>query len=228
MRSIYIQNEQYNYYVVYKKVKKLYFRYKAGVFEVTAPNGVSLEEIDILFIKHHRALLKLTKRTVFEIYDGLKLSLVGTRYLIKYDENIKKLRVENDIIYVNPNDPEKKVIEYGLVHLKSYVNERLPYFYSFLNTKKPLPEVKYRKVKTYYGKYYVSKNLISLNYNLIFMEKETIDYILVHELAHMIIPNHSKDFYRVVASIMPNYKEIIKKIKEGGIHLWKLLQLKII
>ena len=42
---------------------------------------------------------------------------------------------------------------------------------------------------------------------------EAIDYILVHEFCHILHMNHSKDFYKSVEEIMPNYKEIVKWMK---------------
>ncbi|MGN1131041.1 MAG: M48 family metallopeptidase [Ruminococcus sp.] len=37
-------------------------------------------------------------------------------------------------------------------------------------------------------------------------------YVIVHEFSHLIVPNHSKDFYSVVSEFCPNYKEIKKEL----------------
>lgn len=52
----------------------------------------------------------------------------------------------------------------------------------------------------------------SLNFSLYLMDKDErfIDYVVVHELAHIVHHNHSKDFYAFIEKFMPDYKEIRK------------------
>lgn len=52
----------------------------------------------------------------------------------------------------------------------------------------------------------------SLNFSLYLMDKDErfIDYVVVHELAHIKHHNHSKDFYNFIEQFMPDYKERIK------------------
>lgn len=55
------------------------------------------------------------------------------------------------------------------------------------------------------------------NVNLIFMPLEFVDAIILHELAHLYHLNHSKEFYDLLCTWMPNYKEIMKKNKKNPI-----------
>ncbi|HHU04079.1 MAG TPA: M48 family metallopeptidase, partial [Fastidiosipila sp.] len=41
-----------------------------------------------------------------------------------------------------------------------------------------------------------------------------IEYVVVHELCHFIQPNHSQDFYRLLAAIRPDWKEQKQKLKQ--------------
>lgn len=54
-----------------------------------------------------------------------------------------------------------------------------------------------------------------LNFNILLMKFpiEVMDYVIVHELAHIKHKNHSKDFWNLVAVYCPNYKEIEKLFK---------------
>lgn len=52
---------------------------------------------------------------------------------------------------------------------------------------------------------------IFFNYKLVVFEKEVIDYVICHELMHLIFPNHSKEFWFYVSKICPNYR-IYRKI----------------
>lgn len=58
-----------------------------------------------------------------------------------------------------------------------------------------------------------SKKNISFNSELIYKEKEVIDYVVVHELAHLRYMNHQKDFWNLVGIYIPDYKEKRKALK---------------
>ena len=61
-----------------------------------------------------------------------------------------------------------------------------------------------------------SKSDIRLNWRLVMLPPNLIDYIIVHELAHLIELNHSQNFWRIVGSIMPEYKQHVKDTKKSG------------
>ena len=48
---------------------------------------------------------------------------------------------------------------------------------------------------------------------LVMLKDEAIDAVIVHELCHIVHPNHSKDFYKLVERYIPNYKEIDQYLK---------------
>lgn len=60
---------------------------------------------------------------------------------------------------------------------------------------------------------------INISTRILFAPSEVIDYVIIHELAHIIEPNHSEDFWRLVENAMPNYKEKINWLKENGKNL---------
>lgn len=77
--------------------------------------------------------------------------------------------------------------------------------------------VKYRKVairnqKTKWGSCSRSGNL-NFNYKVAFLPKEQRDYVIVHEICHLIEFNHSRDFWAEVGRTVPYYKEIRKRVK---------------
>ncbi len=61
-----------------------------------------------------------------------------------------------------------------------------------------------------------SKGNLNFNCCLVRCPEKVIDYIVIHELCHRIYMNHSKAFYNAVSSVMPDYKECEKWIKEKG------------
>jgi len=61
-----------------------------------------------------------------------------------------------------------------------------------------------------------SRGTLSFNYRLIFAPPAVLDYVVVHELCHLTHMNHSADFWNKVASVMPDYKQHRKWLKEHG------------
>jgi predicted metal-dependent hydrolase len=57
---------------------------------------------------------------------------------------------------------------------------------------------------------------ISLTWRLVMAPPEVIDYVIIHELAHIPHPNHSKNFWDTVATLMPDYKKHINWLKQHG------------
>lgn len=61
-----------------------------------------------------------------------------------------------------------------------------------------------------------SSGTLSFNYRLLYAPPKVLDYVVVHELCHITHMNHSKDFWNMVASILPDYKEAKQWLKEHG------------
>ncbi len=79
---------------------------------------------------------------------------------------------------------------------------------------------KYRKIRitsarTRWGSCSSMGNL-NFTWRLVMAPPEVIDYVVVHELAHLRFNNHSKNFWILVECIMPDYKQRLKWLKENG------------
>jgi len=57
---------------------------------------------------------------------------------------------------------------------------------------------------------------INISTRLLFAPDDVLDYICIHELAHLIEPNHSENYWRLVEKAMPNYKEKEQWLKDNG------------
>ena len=159
-------------------------------------------------------------------------------YVIEY-KNIKNvyLRIKDGFIYVTCNKrTSKRFIENFLINKKDWIIKQLNkehrkeeriLLYSdqeFLNYikvnvnkfSKSLDlypkKVTIKKMKSAWGSCTSNKN-ISINKELMYYKKELIDYVIVHELSHLKYMNHSKDFWSLVGSILPDYKVLRKELK---------------
>lgn len=85
---------------------------------------------------------------------------------------------------------------------------------------KQLLDVEYRRLrigdqKTRWGSC-SSKGTISYNWRLVLMPEKIMDYVVVHELCHLLEMNHSAKFWKRVSEVLPDYKDRRKWLKENG------------
>jgi len=66
-----------------------------------------------------------------------------------------------------------------------------------------------------WGSCSTAKN-VNLSTRLLFAPKDVIDYVIIHELAHLYEMNHSKKFWGIVSQVMPDYKEKERWLSEHG------------
>lgn len=69
--------------------------------------------------------------------------------------------------------------------------------------------------KTFWGSC-SSRGRISYNWHLILMPERILDYVVVHELCHLVQMNHSSAFWSLLEGVIPDYKECRKWLKEHG------------
>ncbi len=74
-------------------------------------------------------------------------------------------------------------------------------------------KVGYRKTKSRWGSC-SSRNSLSLNTRLLLCPMELQDYVIVHELCHIRHKNHSKDFWDLVGTYLPNWNERRKELRK--------------
>lgn len=82
----------------------------------------------------------------------------------------------------------------------------------------PYNRLTIRAQKTRWGSCSSKKN-INLNYRLLFIEKNLLDYILLHELVHTVHMNHSKAFWLYFESLMPDARRRDKQVNQMGKNL---------
>lgn len=75
---------------------------------------------------------------------------------------------------------------------------------------RPINHISFKRMRTRWGSCNKAKGYINLNLDLITKKKEFIEYVVLHELAHLVHANHSKDFYALISKHMPDYKARIK------------------
>ena len=75
-----------------------------------------------------------------------------------------------------------------------------------------------KKLKDRWGSI-TKEHLFNINVNLLKAPEDVIDYIILHELSHLKIKEHSHHFWDLVRRYMPNYQQKIEWLKVDGANL---------
>jgi predicted metal-dependent hydrolase len=81
-----------------------------------------------------------------------------------------------------------------------------------------LPQIIIKNLKNRWGSA-TKDNVINLNVNLLKAPENVIDYIILHELCHLKIKEHSHHFWDMLHKFMPDYKEKVEWLKRNGSRL---------
>ena len=106
-------------------------------------------------------------------------------------------------------DSEKEISSLILL-AKKYIPERVRYWSNITGL---VPSaVKITRAKTRYGSC-SSSNSVCFSCYCMRLEQREIDYVIVHELAHIKEKNHGKKFYAIIEKYLPDYKQTVYEIK---------------
>ena len=210
-----------NYILIRKEVKHARLRVSEdGRVRIIAPPAFSEDDISAMLKKKARWIDKNLK-----YFNGMskielqrnQLLLFGNRYSYFYDtiyahkvvidHEHKTITSQKDLLDLKIQEKWYRTIA------KQYLNKRT----KELSTKLKLPYSKLfiRKSKTKWGNCSRNKN-ISLNWKLIKAPEYVIDYLIIHELLHTIVMNHTHKFWTLMKSYYPDYKDSIKWLEKYG------------
>lgn len=96
-----------------------------------------------------------------------------------------------------------------------FARQLLVHFLKFQDRVPKLPTLKIRRMKARWGSC-SSTGTITLNQKLIHMDEKLIDYVIVHELCHLIEHNHSKAYYSLLTTMMPDWEARRQQLNAQG------------
>jgi predicted metal-dependent hydrolase len=192
---------------------------------VGAPGRAGQREIEAMLRKHDawvlRKLAEWQQRqppprhwqdgeTLMLLGQPLRLTLVPDQREVCADGN----RFIADSNWARDADKMKKQVT-GWLRQQALgcFRERVAHFHPLL--KVPEPQVRLSNARTRWGSCHADGR-IRLNWRLIQMPLCLIDYVVVHELAHLLQMNHSPRFWTIVAGLVPDYKARRAEIRTGG------------
>ena len=212
---------------------KIYFR--GNVLNISKPKRLSIKEMlkiikdnEENIYKEYMDIISVDSKKIKHWVNGENILYKGEQYTIirKYVETNKikieiseeqkqfKIEVPNledeELLKMNIDSAIKKLFKNNTEVL---LTERLPYWSKI--TKIEYNNFKVRDTISKFGSCVPSKKSLNFASRLIMLPIDKIDGIIVHELCHIIYPNHSKGFYDLVKSYIPNYEQIDKWLSKN-------------
>lgn len=126
------------------------------------------------------------------------------RFLMEKSVWIKKQQEKMFEIQKNQFIITDEMRRSGIRMAKRLIPERVSYYAEIMGVS--YGKVTIREQKTRWGSCSDKGNL-NFNWKLMLMPEGTLDYVVVHELAHRIEMNHSKAFWKIVEGVLPDYRE---------------------
>lgn len=213
MTTISVYNFNGNDYpieIIRKNNKNTYLRVKNDTIIITTNYFTSTNKIEKLIYDNKKFINKALEKSISKKEDD-SFNLFGKNYDIVY--GLPYTELDNNKIY---SKDEKTLDKFLSKYIYSIYEKRLNYWYNVFDEKIPVPNLKIRKMTSRWGVCNINNKNITLNLELSKYDIVALDYVIVHELSHFIHPNHSKDFWQLVAKYYPNYKEVRKYLKNSS------------
>ncbi|WP_028043944.1 M48 family metallopeptidase [Candidatus Stoquefichus massiliensis] len=214
--QIVLNQQIIDYDVYFKQMKSIRMRVKDGRIVVSAPYLTPISFIEDNIQKYQHQLLKQIE--IFEPYAQYQNHGYIYIYNHKYEillRNVeqKKCQIHDQKLYVYHQNIQSCIDIYLKKILLDYIEEKVIAYLAH-DFDLDMPHIEIKKYKGRWGSCYYRENKITFNLSLVHLEKELIDYVIVHELAHFLQPNHSSQFYLEIEKRMPDYKSRLKSLKE--------------
>lgn len=209
-----IDNMEYNVIIEKKNNKNVYIRVKDDLNIYVTCNyfctkkqvidiiNMNIESIKKMILKQKN---KVEKENMF-FYLGKKYDIIN----ISVIDNIDIDNTNNIIYYKN----QKQLESWYKNEISKIFTERFKYCFDKFSESNKLPTLKIRNMKTRWGVYNRASHSVTLNSHLIEYDIEKLDYVIYHELSHIIHFDHSKNFWSLVSKYCPNYKDVRKELKD--------------
>lgn len=152
-------------------------------------------------LTYHKALISDDALTFYVAEKSwLRFS---AKYPQEYEETLKELFLSN------------LITEYLKQLAAEVISARVNYYADISGLKKRITEIRFRKTKTKWG-HCSSQGQLQFNWLLASAPMEVIDYVVCHELAHLVEMNHSERFWQQIANLYPDFIQPRLWLKQNG------------
>lgn len=205
-----------------KKIKNMHLRIYPpdGLVKVSAPLRFSeqliRQNLESKTAWIHQQRERIRNRALAEectFATGATVPFKGKKYLLIIEEHHgpTQIKINDELMYCftqpNSSPPQiQTILERWYKHqMQILLPDLIQHWETIIGVK--VSEWGIRKMKTRWGSCNTKAARIWLNLNLIKKPTICLEYVLVHELIHLLEPSHNKRFYELMSQFMPQWRE---------------------
>lgn len=199
------KDKSYDIVVLKKRTtKNLYIKVKDDLkIYITCNTFTSDREIKRIVNSNRKSIERMLDRAIMLDEKKQDFYFLGKKYDIVYT-NIDEVSLGENKIFLSKNIDLDKWFKKQALKIFS---EHLENCYENFTRSIPHPSLRIRKMKTRWGVCNTKTYVITLNLELITKDINCLDYVIYHELSHLVEANHSKRFWTVVEENFKDYKK---------------------
>jgi len=213
------------------KRKSLALHVRHDRVEVRAPLHTSTADVMRFLDKHQHWLTRKLGERIKRAEERLSLHhggqiLYKARKLSVCLENAPQPSVtfEPDRVIIrgpamSPNKAEVVLKNWLIAQAKGWLPQRTRALADYLGVNDRLTEVVFRKTRSKWG-HCTAKGVIQYNWLIMLAPDGVIDYMICHEVCHLLHMNHSPQYWQSVAKVCPDYKRYVGWLKQHEHQLW--------
>ena len=203
-----------NYEIIIEKKKSnrnTYIRVKKDLkIYVTTSFFTTNRFIENLIEENYDKITKMIDAQEIKAKNNSGFNYLGKQYVVIYCDN-EGITFSGDKVYINH---DFDIDAWYKKQAKVLFQERLDYNYEKFTKDIPYPRLRIRKMTSRWGVCNVSTHVITLNLELMKRDIGYLDYVIIHEMSHLIHGDHSRSFWKLVEDNMPDYKKYREEMKE--------------
>lgn len=219
------------------RLKYMRLHVSADGIKLSTRRGVNRAAIDGFInekskwiLEHYIKLIELNETSIKKSWlNEETLLFMGKNYNVIIRESFEtkcKLKFHNNEFEISVTrsirENEKSEIIEELIkqwykkEAKKIINEKLLFYSKKMSV--TYNQFRIKEQKTRWGSC-SKRNNLNFNWKIIMAPEKVMDYVIIHELCHLVHFNHSKDFWNLLAFYMPDYKVQAEWLKNNGISL---------
>lgn len=191
--------------------KNTYLRVKEDLKIYITTNIFTPEkEIEKIITNNETSIIRMINKMETKSKNNEYFFYLGKKYDIIYTST-EGVFLGSEKVFINRNvDIDKWYKKEAQKLFKEHLDE----CYKVFSKKIPYPTLTIRKMTTRWGVCNTKDKRVTLNLELMKKPLYCLDYVIMHELSHLIHANHSKDFWNLVEENCSYFKEAKKTLKE--------------